>query len=42
MEEEVFGPILPILTYKTLSEALSRIAGTPKPLAALVFSLLRW
>jgi aldehyde dehydrogenase (NAD+) len=38
MEEEVFGPILPILTYKTLDEALSRIARTPKPLAAFVFS----
>ena len=38
MEEEVFGPILPILTYKTLDEALSRIRGTPKPLAAFVFS----
>jgi len=39
MEDEVFGPILPILTYKTLDEALSRMAGTPKPLAAFVFSL---
>jgi aldehyde dehydrogenase (NAD+) len=38
MEDEVFGPILPILTYKTLDEALSRIAGTPNPLAAFVFS----
>jgi aldehyde dehydrogenase (NAD+) len=38
MEEEVFGPILPILTYKSLDEALSRIARTPKPLAAFVFS----
>jgi aldehyde dehydrogenase (NAD+) len=38
MEEEVFGPVLPILTYKTLDEALSRIAGTPDPLAAFVFS----
>jgi len=38
MEEEVFGPVLPILTYKTLDEALRRMAGTPKPLAAFVFS----
>jgi aldehyde dehydrogenase (NAD+) len=38
MEEEVFGPVLPILTYKTLDEALSRIAGTHDPLAAFVFS----
>jgi acyl-CoA reductase-like NAD-dependent aldehyde dehydrogenase len=35
---EVFGPVLPILTYETLDEALGRIAGTPKPLAAFVFS----
>jgi len=38
MEDEVFGPILPILTYQTLDEALSRIAATPHPLAAFIFS----
>ena len=38
MEEEVFGPILPILTYKSLDEALARIAATPLPLAGFVFS----
>jgi aldehyde dehydrogenase (NAD+) len=38
MEDEVFGPILPILTYRTLDEALSRIATTPLPLAAFIFS----
>jgi aldehyde dehydrogenase (NAD+) len=38
MEDEVFGPILPILTYKTLDEAFGRIAGTPHPLAAFIFS----
>jgi aldehyde dehydrogenase (NAD+) len=38
MEDEVFGPILPILTYQTLDEALGRIAATPNPLAAFVFS----
>src|SRR5271169_3822437 len=38
MEDEVFGPILPILTYKSLDEALGRIAATPKPLAGFVFS----
>jgi aldehyde dehydrogenase (NAD+) len=38
MEDEVFGPILPILTYRTLDEALVRIAATPNPLAAFVFS----
>ncbi|MFZ3326159.1 MAG: aldehyde dehydrogenase family protein [Methylocella sp.] len=38
MEDEVFGPILPILTYKTLDEALARIAALPHPLAGFVFS----
>ena len=38
MEDEVFGPILPILTYKALDEALARIAATPHPLAGFVFS----
>ena len=38
MEDEVFGPILPILTYRTLDEALQRMASTPRPLAGFVFS----
>src|SRR5246500_138249 len=38
MEDEVFGPILPVLTYRTLDEALDRIAATPHPLAAFIFS----
>jgi aldehyde dehydrogenase (NAD+) len=38
MEEEVFGPILPVLTYSSLDEAFSRIAATPSPLAGFVFS----
>ncbi len=38
MEEEVFGPILPILTYRTLDEAFERIAAAPHPLAAFIFS----
>ncbi|MGH6848717.1 MAG: aldehyde dehydrogenase family protein [Methylocella sp.] len=38
MEDEVFGPILVILTYKSFDEALKRIAATPRPLAGFVFS----
>jgi aldehyde dehydrogenase (NAD+) len=38
MDEEVFGPILPVLTYRTLDEAFSRIADAPRPLAAFIFS----
>src|ERR1700692_1760164 len=37
-QEEVFGPILPILTYRSLDEAFGKIAATPHPLAAFVFS----
>ena len=29
MRDEIFGPILPILTYRTLDETLGRIAATP-------------
>src|SRR5271170_5874531 len=38
MEDEVFGPILPILTYRTLDEAMKRISKGPRPLAAFIFS----
>src|SRR6202167_3817624 len=38
MEDEVFGPILPILPYKSLDEAFARIAATPRPLAGFIFS----
>jgi aldehyde dehydrogenase (NAD+) len=38
MQEEVFGPILPILTYQTLSEAIAFVNARPKPLALYFFS----
>jgi acyl-CoA reductase-like NAD-dependent aldehyde dehydrogenase len=38
MDDEVFGPILPVLTFRTLDEAFSRIAAAPRPLAAFIFS----
>jgi len=38
MEEEIFGPILPILTYSSLSEAVDLIRSKPKPLALYLFS----
>src|SRR5262249_41782639 len=38
MEDEVFGPILPVLTYRTLDDAFGRIAAAPHPLAAFIFS----
>ncbi|MDE7010328.1 MAG: aldehyde dehydrogenase family protein, partial [Oscillospiraceae bacterium] len=38
MEEEIFGPILPILTYSSLDEALAEIEARPHPLAFYLFT----
>lgn len=38
MQEEIFGPILPILTYDSLDEALIAINSHPHPLALYLFS----
>ncbi|TAG92482.1 MAG: aldehyde dehydrogenase family protein [Bacteroidetes bacterium] len=38
MHEEIFGPILPIITYKNTKEALNFINEKPKPLALYIFS----
>ncbi|MBV5260899.1 aldehyde dehydrogenase family protein [Synechococcus moorigangaii CMS01] len=38
MQEEIFAPILPVLTYKTLAEAIAFIQAKPKPLALYIFS----
>ena len=38
MQEEIFGPILPVLTYEKLEDALSWINQRPKPLAHTAFS----
>lgn len=38
MEEEIFGPILPVLTYRTLDEAISMIESRPHPLALYCFT----
>lgn len=37
MREEIFGPILPILTYQTLDEAIQKLKAAEKPLAAYFF-----
>jgi aldehyde dehydrogenase (NAD+) len=37
MAEEIFGPLLPILTVETLDDAITRIQGQDKPLAIYVF-----
>jgi aldehyde dehydrogenase (NAD+) len=38
MTEEIFGPILPIVTVQSLDEAISFVNSRPKPLAAYLFS----
>jgi len=38
MQEEIFGPLLPILTYETFPEAIDQINQHPKPLALYFFS----
>jgi len=38
MQEEIFGPILPILTYTRLEDAIQFINDRPKPLALYMFS----
>jgi aldehyde dehydrogenase (NAD+) len=38
MQEEIFGPILPIIEYETIDEAFQIIKEIEKPLAAYLFS----
>ena len=38
MQEEIFGPLLPILTYRSLDEAIAKINSLPHPLALYVFT----
>ena len=38
MNEEIFGPVLPIISFETFDEAKSVIARNPDPLAFSVFT----
>ncbi len=38
LQEEIFGPILPIKTYKTIDEAINYINSKEKPLALYIYS----
>ncbi len=38
MQEEIFGPILPVIAYTTLSEAIEIVHQNPKPLALYLFT----
>ena len=41
MSEEIFGPILPIMTYKNLDEVITTLQDKAKPLALYMFSNYR-
>ena len=41
MQEEIFGPILPVLVYEDLDEAIAQINSRPKPLALYLFTRSR-
>lgn len=38
MAEEIFGPVLPVLTYDSLDEAVAFVNARPKPLALYLFT----
>ena len=38
LEEEIFGPILPIVTYESLDMAITYINSKPRPLALYIYS----
>jgi len=38
MQEEIFGPILPVLTFTDLNEAVKNVQLLPKPLSCYVFT----
>ncbi|WP_429147451.1 coniferyl aldehyde dehydrogenase [Aeromonas rivipollensis] len=39
MQQEIFGPLLPLVPYDSLDEALAYIAARPRPLACYLMSL---
>lgn len=41
MQQEIFGPVLPVLTYRTLDEAIAFINARPRPLALYYFGRKR-
>jgi aldehyde dehydrogenase (NAD+) len=38
MQEEIFGPIVPVLTYKSIDEVIAYISSWSKPLALYIYS----
>ncbi len=38
MQEEIFGPIVPVLTYKNIDDVIAYVSSRPKPLALYIYS----
>jgi coniferyl-aldehyde dehydrogenase len=38
MQEEIFGPILPVIGYKKIEDAIAYVKARPRPLALYIFS----
>ena len=38
MQEEIFGPVLPVLTFRSLEEAIAQVKKREKPLALYLFT----
>jgi aldehyde dehydrogenase (NAD+) len=38
MKDEIFGPLLPVITYKDLSLAIDQLKSMPKPLSCYLFT----
>ncbi len=38
MQEEIFGPIVPVLTYRNIDDVIAYISSRPKPLALYIYS----
>jgi aldehyde dehydrogenase (NAD+) len=38
LEEEIFGPLLPIITFKHIDEVINHVNKNPKPLALYIYS----
>ncbi len=38
MQEEIFGLIVPVLTYRNIDDVIAYISSRPKPLALYIYS----
>ena len=38
MQEEIFGPVLPVLTFETMDEVIDTVTSHDKPLALYIFA----